>query len=508
MELKRKLLPEGDRLERLLLVCWYVTIASAPFGSYLLRIQLPVLGHFFLFRGAILVTCFVYLIYLIRRRENPFSGLSKVEWAFIGFAACLILYGAASALWTVSLSAWFSKFFILCQMLALVFLFLKLCASPGVMKNTMLLMAASTLVCALAALVETFRGPLISDSLYNYHVYVFFNKGFYHPVFTFGNPNDTCGYMFFTLVVLFLCIIGRWDRWDEKMRRKTLWGFAAALVLLFFLSCVCQGRLIILALVLLAAGLFVWLTMRYRRGLSIFLLFAAFIAFVYVGENYNQVKSGVETRIEQIQTFFQGEPEDTGEPREPAPEKTPPPPNIHAALYTIVPTITGKDAPEDLAQSDNYRLDLILTAARLLLESKGLGIGLGSAEILVAERMGFGPEGIALHCYPMELIAECGVFAIVPLLVLVFFILKSWWCALRSALKRKDAAACADVLFLFFTAAAFPLVSTASASSRGLIAMWLYLAYIVLCGKQLEAGGRLPDRGEPAAPPEKPEKEG
>lgn len=481
MELKRKLLPEGDRLERLLLVCWYVTIASAPFGSYLLRIQLPVLGHFFLFRGAILVTCFVYLIYLIRRRENPFSGLSKVEWAFIGFAACLILYGAASALWTVSLSAWFSKFFILCQMLALVFLFLKLCASPGVMKNTMLLMAASTLVCALAALVETFRGPLISDSLYNYHVYVFFNKGFYHPVFTFGNPNDTCGYMFFTLVVLFLCIIGRWDRWDEKMRRKTLWGFAAALVLLFFLSCVCQGRLIILALVLLAAGLFVWLTMRYRRGLSIFLLFAAFIAFVYVGENYNQVKYGVETKIEQIQSLFNREPGD----KEPVPDRTPPRRNEHAALYTIAPSITGKSANETIAESDGLRLMMLKNGVTMLLESKGLGIGLGNAELRVAEFQNTG--GLtAMHCYLMELFAEFGVFAIVPLLVLVFFIFKSWWAVFYPALKRREASPCADILFMLFTAAAFLLASTASASSRGMTAMWLYLAFIVLRSGELE----------------------
>lgn len=487
MELKTKLLPEGDRLERLLLICWYVTIASAPFGSYLLRIQLPVLGHFFLFRGAVLVTCLVYLICLIRRRENPFTGLSRVEWAFVAFAACLLLYGAASALRAVSFSAWFSKFFILCQMLALVFLFLKLCASPEVMKNTMLLMAASTLVCALGCLLETIRGPFFPDTLYSGHVYLFFNKGFYHPIFTFVNPNDACGYLFFSLVILFLYTTGQWDRWSEKKRRKTLWRLAAAGVLLFFLSCVCQGRLIILSLVLFLAGLFVWLAMRYRRGLSIFLLFAAFTVFVYVGENYAQVKYGVETRIEQIQSLFNREPGGQTKPgdQEPEPDKTPPPRNEHAALYTIAPAITGKSASETITESDGLRQTMLKNGMAMLLESKGLGIGLGNAELRVAEFQNTG--GLtAMHCYLMELFAECGVFAIVPLLALVFFIFKSWWGVFYPAFKRRDAAPCADILFMLFTAAAFLLASTASASSRGMTAMWLYLAFIVLSSGRLE----------------------
>lgn len=482
MELKTKLLPEGGRLERLLLICWYVTIASAPFGSYLLRIQLPVLGHFFLFRGALLATCFVYLIYLIRRRENPFFGLSRVEWAFVAFAACLLLYGAASALRALSAGAWFSKFFTLCQMLAVVFLFLKLCASQEVMKNTLLLMAVSTLICALGCLLETIRGPFFPDTLYPGHVYVFFNKGFYHPIFTFVNPNDACGYLFFSLVILFLYMIGQWDRWDEKKRRKTLWRLAVAGVLLFFLSCVCQGRLIILALALLLAGLFVWLAMRYRRGLSIFLLFAAFTVFIYVGENYAQVKYGVETKIEQVQSFFGKEPD-----TEPEPDKTPPPRNEHAALYTIAPAITGKSANETITESDGLRLAMLKNGLTMLLESKGLGIGLGNAELRVAEFQNTG--GLtAMHCYLMELFAECGVFAIVPLLVLVFFIFKSWWNVFYPAFKRRDAAPCAGILFMLFTAAAFLLASTASASSRGMTAMWLYLAFIVLFSGRLERG--------------------
>lgn len=480
MEIKTKWLSEGDRLERLLLICWYITVASAPFGSYLLRIQLPVLGHFFLFRGAVLVTCFVYLIYLIRRRENPFSGLSRVEWAFIGFAVCLVLYGAASVMWTVSITAWVSKFFILCQMLALVFLFLKLCASPEVLRKTVLLIAASTLICAICALVESICGPIFPDSVHRDYVYVFFDKGMYYPVFTFVNPNDACEYLFFSLEVLFLYVICQWELWSEKKRWKTIWSLAAASVLLFFLACVCQGRLVILSLILFVIGLFTWLLMRYKRGLSIFLLFAAFTVFVYIGENYAQVKYDVETKIDQIQSLFKEESDD-----EPAPERTPPLPNIHASLYTIAPTVTGEGAPEDIARSDHYRMDLILTAASLLMESKGLGVGLGSAEILAAKRMGLDPNGLALHCYPMELFAECGLFAIVPLLVLVFFILKSWWDVLRSAFRRKDTAICANVLFLLFTAAAFPLAVTASSSSRDLIAMWLYLAFIIHSSKKM-----------------------
>ena len=150
-------IPASGYLEKLLVICWYVTVASAAFGSCLLRISLPIGGHFFLFRGAILATCLVYLLLLLRRRENPFRGLSRIEICFVGVVACMLGYGLVSALWAISLGAWFSKFFTMCQMFALVFLFLKLCRDEKVMRVTLLLAGITTLFCALGGIVECVR---------------------------------------------------------------------------------------------------------------------------------------------------------------------------------------------------------------------------------------------------------------------------------------------------------------------------------------------------------------
>ena len=91
MNSKTKLATEHSLLERILRIFWYITVGSALFGDCLLRIELPIGGHFFLFRGAILFTCLIYLLVLLRRRENPFCGLSRIELCFVAVAVCMVI---------------------------------------------------------------------------------------------------------------------------------------------------------------------------------------------------------------------------------------------------------------------------------------------------------------------------------------------------------------------------------------------------------------------------------
>lgn len=486
MELKTKLLPEGDRLEGLLLICWYITVASAAFGDCLLRISLPIGGHLFLFRIAILATCFLYLLTLIRRRENPFRGLSRIELCFVAAAACMLVYGAASALWSLSLGAWFSKFFTMCQMFALVFLFLKLCRDEKVMRVTLLLAGVSTLICALGGFVECFHGPFF-DTPYRNHSYVFFNKGMYAPIFTFYNPNGLSAYILFILEVLYLYTAFCWERIAPPRNRRLLYLLSVCMGFTLFLCCADGGRLCILAIPVILCGLAVWLVMRYKRGLVVFLGLALCLAFIYVGENYNEVKYRAEQAGERIQEFFTpGEtPSDTEKP-------TPPPPpdkNLYGSLYTIAPAITGSGKTESVQESDATRATLLKNAFVMLFQSKGLGVGLGNAEIRIAE---FGnTEILAVHCFIMEVFAEFGVFAILPLLILVLLIFKVLFTSLYAAIKDHRREPAANILLLLFTILSYPLLSTANSSSWGIVAMWLYVALVLLYSGRMEGGRAL-----------------
>ena len=342
--------------DRLLLACWYLTVFSAPFGDCLLRIELPIGGHFFLFRGMILLTCAVYLVHLLCKREDPFRGLSRPEKWFVMLAVCMLIYGLVSVLWSVSLGAWFSKLFTMCQMFALVFLFLKLCREEKVMRVTMWIMGITVLVTALGGLIECWHGPFF-DTPYRSYAYVFFNKAFYAPIFTYYNPNGLSVYLLFTVECLLLYMAHNWKTPASAGDKRLLWALAAGMCLTLFLACADGGRLSVLSIPIILLGLAVWLLLRYKRGLWIFAAFALTLAFIYVGENYLQVKYQAEQTVIEIRQFFE-----KPEPEQPIPDNpTPPPPekNTHGTLYTFTPSVKDTAAYESLSQSDGVRVTLL-----------------------------------------------------------------------------------------------------------------------------------------------------
>lgn len=476
---KTGLVAEHSLLEKLLLISWYVTVASALFGDCLLRVKLPIGGHFFLFRGAILFTCLIYLLVLLRRRENPFRGLSGIELCFVAAAVCMTAYGVVSAAWSLSLGAWFSRVFTMCQMFAFVFLFLKLCRNERVLRVTLLLIGAATAVCILGGLAECFRGPFF-DTPYFWPTYMFFEKPMYAPIFTFYNTNGFAVSLLFTLELLYLHMAFHWEKNGPGLSRRLLAGISAGITLMLFLCCAGGGRLAILSLPVILSGLALWLAMRYKKGLAVFIAFILCLAFVYVGENYEEIRYGVTQRWEQIA----GPASTPGVPDQPS---TPEPPkkNPFGTLQDVVPSVTGSGKGEGLQESDNVRLALLKNSWKMLVESKGLGIGAGNAELRMADFDNTGGK-VNIHCFIMEVLLEFGVSALLPLLVLFIMIFRTLILRLYEAVKARRREPLSDILFLLFTIAAFPLLSTANSSSWGLAAMWLYVALVLLYSGRME----------------------
>lgn len=469
-------------LDRLLLLCWYITVFSAPFGDCLFRVALPFGGHLFLFRLMILLTCAVYLVYLLRRRENPFHGLSRPERWFVVMIGCMFAYGLVSALRAISLSAWFSKFFTMCQMFAMTFLFLKLCRNPKVMRTTMCVIGISVLFCALGGFAELWHGPFF-DTPCRDEAYVFFNRGFYAPIFTLFNPNGFSTYLIFSLECLYLYMAHGWQNPTTARNKRLLWVLTAGTALTIFLCCADSGRLSLLSIPIILLGLALWLLIRYKRGLWVFAALALVTTFIYVGENYSEVKYRADQFIVQVQKSFEkSEPSvpdqpDTPTPDQPDQPEPPPERNKHATLYTLKPGIKNDPAYWDLKESDDFRLMLIMDCFHLFLESHGLGIGLGNL------------QG-APHCFVMEVLAEFGIFALLPLLAVGLSILKALWLEFYTAIRTRRKTRIAMPLLLFFTALAYAPLSTANASSWSLQAMWFYLAALLLYSGQLSEENR------------------
>lgn len=478
---------EGGRLEKLLLISWYVTVASAAFTDCLLRFELPIGGHFFLFRGAILFTCLVYLLVLLHRRENPLRGLSRIELCFVAAAVCMLAYGVVSAAWSLGLGAWFSRLFTMGQMFALAFLFLKLCRDKTVLRVTLALNGTTIFFCGLGGLVECFHGPFF-DTPYRDLGYVFFGRPMYAPIFTFYNTNGLSIYLLFTLELLFLYMAFNWERNGPARSRRLLYILTACACLTLFLCCAGGGRLAFLSHSIILFSVAAWLAIRYRKGLIVFALSAALtFAFIYVGENFEEIQYGVTQRWEQL-TGPASPPDVPGDtPAQPsAPE--PPQKNPYGTLQTIVPTVTGNYENDSLQQSDSVRLALLKNSWEMLVESKGMGIGAGNAELRMAD---FDNTGglVNVHCFIMEVLLEFGVFALLPLLVLFFMIFKTLALRLYEAVKARRREPLSDILLLLLTTVTFPLLSTANSGSWGIVAMWLYVALVLLYSGRMERPG-------------------
>lgn len=492
MKLKEDIFGKGGKLETAFLLCWYITIASAAFGDCLFRVKLPIGGHFFLFRGTILLTCLLYLLVLLKRRQNPLTDLSRPEIWFVVLMACMLVYGTASILWSMSISAWFSKLFMMCQMFALSFIFIKICRDPKVLRVTMILLGVTVFICAVGGFIECFTGPFF-DTPYRDYSYVFFNKAMYAPIFTSYNPNGMAVLLLFSIETLYLWMGWNWGKRTGSTNQILLWLISVGLAFSIFLCCADGGRLAILSIPIILLGLAVWLLICYKKGLLVFLIFFATLSFVYVGENYNQVRFYMQETGKQIQQFLEKDsPGSSGDSTsgestsgESTSGETPPDENIHGTLNTIIPTVTGENVNESIASSDGIRLTLLKNSIDMLKKSHGLGIGLGNAELMMAEYAN--TNGVTdVHCFFMEVAVEFGVFALIPFLLMVISLARCTVKEIVDAVKRRDRNRIANILLLLFTAMAYPFLSTANSSSWGIVAMWIYIAMLLLYTKKME----------------------
>lgn len=473
-----------DKLWGAVLIFWYLTVFSSFLGSYLLRIPLPIGGNFFLFRGVLPLTVLLFAVWCVRNKRNPFAGLTRIEQCFLLLVAVMVLYGTVSVLFAISKGAWFSKYLSMGYYLCFALLFVLLCKDPGVRKATVLLACGTMLFCTLGGLAETVTDCFFDTPYAGKFSYYFMGRWWQPPIFTFYNTNGLAASNLWMLLIAWMSLFQQWPDLSGKRRRWLLWGLTALTCLGIFLYSVSNSRLTIYALPFLFAGLAVWLLLRHKRGLWIFAAFACCLLFIYAGEHYDQIKEYVEIHMTET------EPGSSEAPGSKPSSK----PNNHGTMNSLVPkdAETGKVSLSS-DESGGIRVNLIKNSVQMLIGSKGLGIGLGNAELRMKAYDNTG-NIVNVHCFLMELFLEFGIFAILSLLLLVCVLLWNWFLRLRRAGRERDRVLLSNTLFQIFAVLTYPLLSTVNASSWGLSAMWLFLGYVLLDNadqQRLPAGGTV-----------------
>lgn len=501
-----------DKLRCALVVCWLLTVTASFFNSYLLPIQLPGIGTWYAFRTFLPLTAVLYIIYAIRTKTCFWTDSTALEkWCYV-FIAVMVLYGAASLPRALDISWTFRKLFNLCFDMCFFFLMLRLCRQKDIRKLTLAVCFVMWVVVMLLGIYEIFNGGIV-DPAYNganWQDFTWFLSRFQYPVVFFGNTND------YALLLTFFYAVFLLIAWQEP--RIPQWVTVVLPTATYFLLLATSSRLSIYAFFILLAAQILCALFRHskaaRRTAAGMLLCVCCIQFC---NQYRYIIPPLQTYVQQKAEYTQAireaekkagqekeqpepetpveQPESLSEPEKPELQLGDPQKETLNEQFFETDETTGTQVIRS-SGSAGIRTHLLLHAWDCFLESYGLGVGLGNTETLAAQR-GIVPSWAdkpqnSIHCFIARIIADYGIFALLPLCAIAFLLLKRIFMSLAAAWRQKDGQAAAEALVFFAVLLTYPIVSTVSSDAQDNIPMWIYLALVVLYAVQeIESGEQL-----------------
>lgn len=480
-----------DRLLTSMVWCWYATVITSFIGSAVVSISVPAVGELFPFRVFLPITAMLYLIWAIRTREFVWGELSFLEKVTYILAAVLVVYGVASLPRAIEFSRTFTMLFNLCLDMVFFLLFLRLCRYRDVRRTTIRICLVMLAVLLALGTYEVFFGGIWNTSLDDCRRFHFFNKVYHFPAVFNINTNDYAATIAFLFSLLLLWKLNPSRKWD----RKDVWSIVLAGVFSYLVMMAASGRLAMASFfcVLIGCFLCLWIGKQKWRILITVLLLVGLLVIEFANRYYYLMPQ-IETYIETVTTYpapvlpsdSTSLLPDSSNP-EPAPESVSPP--------TINVTRPGEQSLSDQFfeqdeetgtaainehSSAGVRLRLLIHSKQCFLESYGLGVGLGNTEILARDREVIA-EGIwSIHCFGVRLIADYGIFALIPLAIIGCLLLWNGVRLIVQSVKSRCRQQFGFGVLWMTILMVFPLASTAPSDAQDLIVMWIYLAILVL----------------------------
>lgn len=462
-----------DKLYCALVICWLLTVAASFFGSYLLPIEVPGIGTWFAFRTLLPLTAILYIIYAIRTRTCFWKNSTVLEkWVYI-LIASMFVYSMVSLFRAIDIEYTFRVFFNLCFDLCFFFMFLQLCRNRDVRKLTMAVCFALLCFVILLGIYEVFCGGIVSKRYDGpkYKQLMFFMSNFQFPVVFYGNTND------YASLLTFLYTLFAMSSLQEGKPKR--WVIVLLTAVTYFLLLACSARLCQFAFLLVFwVQVVTWLLKEKRAGLRSVIAICLCLCCVWLSNNWRFTVVPIQTYVEEYQRYLDGECEKPtlafGDPND-AP--------IQSEFFS--PNEETGELELGTEGSAAWRARLLLHAAGCFRESYGLGVGLGNTETLAAQRrvVNWPPANqFSLHCFGARVIADYGVFVLVPLCVIALLLLKQLFKSMHLAFKKGDRAESAYTLLFLAALVSYPIVSTASSDAQDNNAMWIHLGLLVLWG--------------------------
>ena len=498
-----------DKLRCALAVCWLLTVAVSFFTAYLFPIEVPGIGTWYAFRTMLPLTAVLYVICAVREKRFFWKDSTVLEkWCYV-FIAVMLLNGVASLLRALDFFWTFRRLFNLCFDMCFFFLMLRLCRNKDLRKLTLAVCFIMWVAVILMGIYEVFNGGIVEfryNSAY-YQDFTWFLSHFQYPVVFFGNTNDYALLLTFFYAVLLLIA------WQQP--RIPQWVTVILTATTYFLLLATGSRVRICAFyILLAAQILCTLLRRKKTArrtaatmiLCVFcILFCNQYQFIippierYLDQRaeYRQTVKEAEENVQQgdAPADEQQEGETCGEQQETPVDIEKPELQIGDPQKVSLSGQffeTDEETGEKVLRSDGsagVRTRLLLHAWDCFRKSYGLGVGLGNTEVLAA-RCSIVPEWAncpqnSIHCFLARIIADYGIFILIPLCAIALLLLKTLIVSAFAAQKRKDRRSSTYALLFFAVLLIYPLVSTTSSDAQDNIPMWIYLAAVILLAVEM-----------------------
>ena len=468
--------PAGRRYITILLIFWLAAVASSFTGACLFSIRFPLIGTLFPFRVLLPVTALLTLILCILKKEAPWKDLTRLEiWCLI-FCGSLFLYGGVSLFRAIEFTHTFHRFFNLTFDLLFFVLLLYLMKKPFFRKPTVILCYILVFVFFILGLIEIFNGGFFLDKYDTYkRLWIMNRLGQWPAVFS-ANSND------FAMTLVFLFAVLTMDFYREPARKpgKALaYTFAAGVV--YFHSVSTSSRLSRYSFFLIIIVLLIMAVILLRKAHISFLplLLIFFMLSTQFVTQYHAKILPCYRYLVALRAYEAGG----------ADGEAPTLDILDGESSLIDQFISADEETGDMVlRNDNsagYRTHLLLHAFRCIKDSRLLGVGLGNTEMLAKARRITGDAGIyATHCFLVRLVSDFGIFALIPLLFIIFHLFKNAFSVFSAARKAHDRRLAALSVLLIGMLFLYPLLSTASSDAQDVSSMWLFLAFLVVSSTQ------------------------
>lgn len=480
-----------DKLWGSLCVCWLAAVAASFWGPYLLPITVPLVGTLYLFRVLLPAAAVLYILWAVRERDAFWMDASTLEkWCYL-LIAVMLVYGVVSLFRAIDVLHTFRMLFNLCIDLCFFFLMLRLCRNGAMLRCTLWVCGIMCLTQCVMGIYEAFNGGIFNPVYDQYQRFYFFEGICQFPVVTSGNTNDYASMLMFCAAVFLLAAAVRW----KDVGGKTQWLIITGTAVIYFLISTSSARLVMAAFFLCFAAFTVFLLISDRQRLWVPLAALILIGGLWFAHQYRYIVPSIQEYIAQFEEYRkQNQTEQPGQSEQTVPPKTPPKLDIKTepsqSLDEQFFETNEETGEKELRQnsSGGVRVRLLIHAFQCFQESYGLGVGLGNTETLAPQRtvvLGWEdqPQN-SIHCFAARIIADFGLFVLIPLCVIALFLLKGLFTLLLTGIHRRDSHTVGFAFLFFGVLCTYPFLSTASSDAQDIIAMWIYLASVVLISQE------------------------